>query len=230
MSSKTKLASGLSRREFLRVAGMLGGTALLAACGAPAEPEAPTEAPATEEAPAAEVPEQVTVSWWNQFSTPTCQEYFPQVVAAFEERNPNIKVDFEISGGPPGGGEFIEVLLARIAAGNPPETATMWTPPSQFGARGSLAAIDDLMATAEMATPDAFFEAPLKSCQWQGETFGLPASAGAGCIFVNTAKFEEQGVSTDRADFPKTWDDLKTLSAEFLVQENGEINQAGFIP
>jgi len=220
----------VSRRDFLRLAGVVGGTAILAACGAPPAPEVteePAEEATSEEAAA---PEEVTISWWNQFSTPTCQETFPKVVEAFEEEYPGIKVEYEISGGPPGGGDYIEVLLARIAAGNPPDTATLWSPPSQFGARGSLTAIDDMMGGARWAKPEAFYEAPLKSCQWQGKTYGMPASAGAGCIFINTAKFEEKGISTKREDFPKTWDELKALSAQFTVWEGGELKQVGFVP
>jgi multiple sugar transport system substrate-binding protein len=86
------------------------------------------------------------------------------------------------------------------------------------------------MADAKWATPDAFYEAPLGSCQWDGKTYGLPASAGAGCIFINKAKFEEQGISTKREDFPTTWDGLKELSTEFIVWEGEELKQAGFIP
>lgn len=225
MSANNRVArSAVSRREFLQLAGLAGSAAVLAACGAPPTPaatEPPTEAAA---------PEAVTVSWWNQFSTPTCQEVFPRVIEEFEQTYPAVKVEYEISGGPPGGGDYIEVLLARIAAGNPPDTATLWSPPSQFGARGSLTAIDDMMANAKWAKPDAFYAGPLKSCQWQGKTFGLPASAGAGCIFINTAHFEEKGLSTKREDFPKTWDALKALSEKFVVWEDGELKHAGFIP
>ena len=229
--NKKTLQGKISRREFLRLAGLAGGAAFLSACAAKVTEE-PTEAPGEEpKAPTVEPePKEVTISWWNQFSTPTCQETFPQVIAEFEALYPGIKVEFEISGGPPGGGDYIEVLLARIAAGNPPETATLWSPPSQFGARGSLTAIDELMTDAKWAKAEAFYEGPLKSCQWQGKTYGLPASAGAGCIFINKAKFEEKGISTQREDFPKTWDELKALSAEFVVWEGEELKQVGFVP
>lgn len=235
MNSQNRSLAGkpkaVSRREFLRMAGLAGGAALLGACRA--EPtEAPTQAPAaaTQEPTKAPEAEEVTISWWNQFSTPTCQETFPKVIQEFEELYPNVTVEYEISGGPPGGGDYIEVLLARIAAGNPPNTATLWSPPSQFGARGSLTELDELMADAKWAKAEAFYEAPLGSCQWGGKTYGLPASAGAGCIFINKAKFEEKGLSTKREDFPTTWDDMKTLSEQFVVWEGEELKHVGFVP
>ncbi len=227
---RSPLHTPLSRRQFLRFAGMAAGATLLAACS-PATPDTtdPVDDPVDQpEAPVAS--EQVTISWWNAFSTPTCQEVFPQVIEAFETKYPNIKVEFEISGGPPGGGEYTEVLLARIAAGNPPETATIWSPPSQYGARGALTAMDAMMEGAELARPDQFYESVMKSCEWQGKTYGLPASAGAGCIFYNTTAFEERGISTKREDFPTTWREIKELSDELTVWEGDELKTAGLVP
>ena len=197
---------------------------MLAACGPQATPQA-TQPPAQEA-----TPEAATISWWNQYSTETVQSVAPKIIEEFQALYPRITVTYEISGGPPGGGDFMEVLLSRIAGGNPPETATLFAPPSQFAARGSLLAIDDFMANATWAKPDAFYEGVLKTCQWQGKTYGLPASAGAASIIINKAKFEAKGISTKREDFPKTWAELRKLSAEFLVRENGELKQAGFVP
>ena len=214
MEEKNETHTPLNRRQFLKLAGVTGSAALLAACAQKAT-EVPTEAPQAETtggeetAPAAE---QVTISWWNQFSTPTCQEVFPKVVKDFETLNPNIKVEFEITGGPPGGGDYFEVLLARIAAGNSPDSITLWTPPSEFGAQGALMAIDTNMESAKVAKKDAFYEGPMKSCQLKGQTFGLPASAGAGSMFYNKALLEEAGLSSKREDFPKTWDELQAWS------------------
>lgn len=219
----------LSRRDFLRAAGLAGGAALMAAC-APTTAQPTGEAPEATEEVAAPAGEPITISWWNQFSTPLCQELFPRIVQDFENLQPNIKVEFEISGGPPGGGDYLEVLMARIAAGNPPESITLWSPPSQFGARGALMAIDDLMAGAEKARPGEFYESPLKSCMWKGKTYGLPASAGNGCIMINTKMFEDNGISPKREDFPTTWDGVKELAQKLTKVENGEVTVAGFVP
>jgi multiple sugar transport system substrate-binding protein len=217
----------LSRRQFLQMAGMTAGAIALAACA----PAAPAEQGAAggegDQAPAAD---QLTISWWNGYSTTTVQEVAPQIVAQFEERHPNIKVEYEISGGPPGGGQLMEVLLSRIAAGNSPDTITLFDPPSQYGALGALTAIDDLMTNAEIAKPDAFYEGVLNTCKWQNQTYGLPASAAAAAVFYNTDKFAEKGVTMTRDTFPKTWDELRALSDQFTVMENGELKEAGFMP
>jgi multiple sugar transport system substrate-binding protein len=220
-----QLSRAVSRRDFLRFTGLAGGAALVAACATPVtQPAGQTE---TGGAPAEAVTE---ISWWNQYSTATTQQVIPQIIANFEQLYPGVKVQYEVSGGPPGGGNYLEVLLARIAAGNPPNAATMWAPPVQFAAQGSLSALDEYMANAQWATADAFFQGPLESCRWQGQTYGLPAAAGPGAIFINIEKFEEQGISTAREDFPTTWQGLKELSAQLTRWENGELQQAGLVP
>lgn len=217
--------TGLSRRRFLKMAGIAGSALALAACGTPSA--APTESEAgTGGAPAAEG---TTISWWNQYSTATTQIAIPQIVEGFEEMYPDITVEYEISGGPPGGGEYTEVLLTRIAAGNPPDTATSFDPPAQFAARGSLSQLDAFMEDAPYATHDAYFEGPLNSCRWQGGIYGLPASAGAGCLIYNVDMFEEAGLPTGRADFPTTWEGLQEVSAQ-LTEWTDQPEQVGLVP
>lgn len=270
----------VSRREFLRLAGVGGGAALLAACGAapsapsagttaqpgaattpPAVVETTTTAPlaataapapvaeqttatvaaATGMAPAAETPTfavgaqagdvvgsgATRITWFNSYSTASTKQVIPLVLQAFVKENPDIAVERV---GPEANANLQEALLARVAAGNPPDTSTIYSTPAELAAQGSLMAIDEFMATAKLATKDAFFAAPLKSCQWQGKTYGLPSSAGAGAIFLNVAKFKEKGISTKRADFPKTWDEVKALSKEFTVKKGDKIEQAGLVP
>ncbi len=241
MSERRESVSSVSRRDFLRAAGMAGGAALLAACAPqatqvaapttePNKADQPAAEPTKADQPAAPSGEQVTIAWWNQFVTPLCNELFPKIVADFEAKHPNIKVEFELTGGPPGGGDYIEVLMARIAAGNPPESITLWSPPSQFGARGALLAIDDLMASAELAKTGSFYESPIKSCMWKGKTYGLPASAGDGCIMINKGMFEAAGISSKREDFPTTWEGVKELAQKLTQVENNEVKVAGFVP
>jgi ABC-type glycerol-3-phosphate transport system substrate-binding protein len=241
----------LSRRDMLRLLALGGGAALVAACGGTptgGEATAPTTAPTTGDAaapttapttgdataPTTEVAptvaatgEQVTIEWANRYSTKTTQEIIPAMVAEFEKLYPNIKVNYQN----PGNGEgYDESILGRIAAGDAPDVITLYSTPTEFAARGSLLDIDAYMQGAQFAKPDAFFEAPLASCQWQGKTYGLPSSAGAGSLYLNTTKFQEKNLPFARDTFPKTWDELKALSKQFVTIENGEVQQAGYVP
>lgn len=224
MLNRIKTKASYSRRDFLRLVGLAGGSVALVACAAP------TASTPGGESDAAMADDVITIAWWNAYQTETVQQITPQVIGDFEALHPNIKIEYEISGGPPGGGNLTEVLLSRIAAGNPPETVTIFDPPSQFGALGSLTAIDDQMSNAEFATADSFYEGVLKTCMWDGKTYGLPASAACSAVFMNKTKFEEMGISTAREDFPTTWDEWRRLSAELTVVENGEIKQGGYVP
>jgi multiple sugar transport system substrate-binding protein len=223
----------LSRRDFLKSAGLTAAGVALAACtpAAPAAPAQPAAAEAeAEEKPAAAATGPVKITWWNQYSTATVKEMIPKIVEQFQNEYKDITVEYELTGGPPGGGNYDEVLLSRIAGGNAPDSATLFSPPVPFAARGSLLAIDEMMAGAKWAKPGAFYEAPHKSCQWQGKSYGLASSAGPGSMFLSVPQFQAKGISTKREDFPKTWDDLKALSAEFVVWEKDELKQAGFMP
>jgi ABC-type glycerol-3-phosphate transport system substrate-binding protein len=245
--NKNRARGQIGRRAFLRLTMVSGSAALLAACGggpAPAAPEptagaaaaptnvpagAPTAAPA---APATIAPSagQVTISWFNPYTTKTTQEALPLVMAEFEKQNPDIKVDYQNPGGSGGGGSYTEALLSKIAGGNAPDVTTLFSTPAEFAASGSLLPLDDYMSAAKTAKPDAFYPAPLKSCQWQSKTYALPSSAGAGAIYMNTGMFKAKNIPTDRNQFPKTWDELQQISKEFVVMENGEVKQAGIVP
>lgn len=222
----TEPSKKLNRRRFLQMTGLASGAAFLAACAPAQTPTTPAEGSDDTASPTTE---SVVLAWWNQYSTATTQIAIPQIIEAFEEANPGVTVDYEVTGGPPGGGDYTEVLLARIAAGNPPNAATTWDPPAQFAARGSLSQLDAFMENADVATHDAFFEGPLNSCRWQGGVYGLPASAGAGCIIYNVEMFEAAGLPTDRESFPTTWDGLKEFSAQ-LTDWNGQPEQLGLVP
>jgi hypothetical protein len=85
------------------------------------------------------------------------------------------------------------------------------------------------MDGAKWATPDSFHP-PQQSCVWEGKTYGFTASSADGIMLINVPKFEAKGISAAREDFPQTWDDLKALSAEFIVRENGDLKEVGYVP
>ena len=68
----------------------------------------------------------VIVEYWTPWS-PTHEAVLTAMAEECEKRHPHMKVHLVVGG--PGGGDYNEILLARIAAGNPPDMTTLWTGP-----------------------------------------------------------------------------------------------------
>ena len=128
------------------------------------------------------------------------------------------------------GEDFIQALLASIAAGNPPDATIIWDTPVTLGVQGALMPLDDMMAGSEYAKAENWPEGLLKSCQFNGATWGLPVTAGLYGIWYNEELLESKGISAAREDFPKTWDDLRALSKEFTVWDGDTLTSIGFVP
>lgn len=252
MTTPRKPNPVLNRRRFLTMAGLGGGAALLAACGAQptAAPPAATEAPKAE-APAAEptkapeaapaeptaVPTQRTISdavdadavnFWTPGGSAVYCANFDKISADFTAANPGIKVGGVQCGA--GDQNFLEIFLARVAAGNPPDVSIIWDSPVSLAARGALEPLDDLMKTSQFSQVSNWPAGVLASCQFNGKTYGLPVAAGTYGMYYNEDLLKSKGLSGKPADFPKTWDELRKLSKEFTVWEGDKLVSAGFLP
>jgi multiple sugar transport system substrate-binding protein len=203
----------VDRRAFLRLIGFGGGTVLLAGCGTPAPPG--------EGGPA-------TVVFWTPGGGGDFCARLDAIAKDFQTHYPSIHIGPTQCGA--GEQEFTEVLLARIAAGNPPDATILWTSPAALAARGSLQPLDHLMQTAQYAQVENWPPAVLASCQLQGKTYGLPVTAGSCGIWYNRQMFEDRGIPAGRDDFPKTWNELRHLSKEFTFWKGDRLESAGFIP
>jgi multiple sugar transport system substrate-binding protein len=121
-------------------------------------------------------------------------------------------------------------LLARIAAGNPPDAFNDFDTPVALAVRGALEPIDDLMAHARYARKENWPAAALASCQYSGQTWGLPVRVGPMGIFYNADWFARRGIPTAREKFPRSWDDFRKLSKEFTHWRGDTLQAAGYVP
>lgn len=226
----------INRRRFLALTGLAGTGALLAACAPQAAAPAPG-APAAEltptqdmmaQAPIQEVSDPNKVVFWTPGGSAVYCQNFNAIAKAFTEQNPGIEIADAQCGA--GDQNFLEVLLARIAAGNPPDTTIIWDSPVSLAVRGALEPLDDLMQASQYSQIEAWPPGVLASCQWQGKTYGLPTAAGTYAVYYNKDLFEQKGISSKREDFPKTWDELRRMSKEFTVWDGDTLKAAGFLP
>jgi multiple sugar transport system substrate-binding protein len=172
--------------------------------------------------------DKIGVEFWTPGGSGPFCEGFNTISQNFEAENPTIDIGETQCG--TGEQNFNEVLLSRIAAGNPPDATVLWTSPSAFAVRGALAPLDELMASSKYSQLSAWPEAVLASCQWEGQTYGLPATAGTYAAIYNQELFESKGIPSDRASFPKTWVELRALSKEFTSWNGDTLVSMGVLP
>jgi multiple sugar transport system substrate-binding protein len=167
------------------------------------------------------------IVFWTPGGSPTYCEAHTEIAADYSAENPSVTVNFQCG---TDSETFLERFLGSIAAGNPPDASVIWDTPVSLGAQGALEPLDELMQSAEYAAAENWPPSVLASCQFAGQTWGLPVAAGSYGIWYNQELFESKGIPTDRASFPKTWDELRTLSKEFTQWDGDRLVTAGFIP
>jgi len=204
----------VDRRAFIRLVGLGAGATLLVACRA---------SPAR-----AGVGQKVTLTFWAPGGGGEFCTVLDTIASDFKKQDSSTAISATQCG--TGEQEFTEVLLARIAAGNPPDATILWTSPAALAARGSLLPLDDLMRTAQYAQADNWLPAVLASCRFEGKTYGLPVTAGSCGLWYNRDMFERTRIPAGRDDFPKTWDELRRLSREFTFWKGDTLAIAGFVP
>ena len=204
--------SALNRREFLvRLAALGGGAFLLNACGSSASSSGP-----------------FTMNFW----TPGGSAAFCTMQGTIEQNYSHSHSNMHPGPVKCGTGQqdFNEVLLARIAAGNPPDATIIWDTPVSLGSRGALTPLDSLMQGSQNSQTSEWPAGLLATCQYNSKTYGLPVTAGTYAMWFNQALFEKKGISTKREDFPKTWDGLRQLSKEFTYWKGDTLQTVGFLP
>jgi multiple sugar transport system substrate-binding protein len=230
-TQKTPQHVTFTRRSFLRYAGAGGGLLLLTACAAPAGTSnsgASGAAAGSGASAAGTGGEAVTMSFWTPGgSEPFCQG-FNTMAADFMKSNPGITI--EEAQCYAGQDSYNEVLLSAIAGGTPPDATVLWTSPAAFAVRNVLEPLDDFMATSQAAKVSDWGPGVLASCQVGGKTYGLPVTASTYGIYYNPNMLDAKGISSKPEDFPKTWDELRRLSAEFVVWNGDTLEQVGFLP
>src|SRR5207248_744358 len=187
------------RSKWLRVAAALAGAAVVVAITAAStgattgRVDRPTAAKATT----------ITLAHWS--SSPVELKGVRATIAAFEKRNPSIKVN-EINLDP-----YPEGMLARFAARKPPDI--FYVDSNVFPdwvSQGVLEPISDDMAKAHMSTKP-FYPRLLSAFTYKGKLYGLPKDWSPLAMEVDTKALAAANVTT----VPKTWAGL-TAAAKKL--------------
>jgi len=202
-------SGAVTRRRLLGAAG--GGFALATGLGS--------------QSFTARAQDRVNLPFWAPGGSPVYCDTQSQIAADYAQLNQNIAVEFQCGTGD----SYMEQLLGSIAAGNPPEATILWDTPVSLAVQGALRPLDDLMPTGEYTPFENWPENVLASSQFDGQTWGIPVVSPTYGIWYNEELFEAKGIPSDRASFPKTWDELRKLSKEFTQWDGDRLVSAGFV-
>jgi multiple sugar transport system substrate-binding protein len=130
-----------------------------------------------------------------QYSDNT-QPFLSQVVADFEEANPDIKVTLDVVNW----NNLDQKLRTMVATGQAPDIANVASF-AAFVADGLLKPLDEFMPDSLM---NNFYEGFLNEAKVNGKYYGVPLLASVRALFYNKDLFAQAGISEP----PKTWNEL----------------------
>ena len=221
-----------ARLPFFVLSVLIVMSMLLSACAqatpttapAVAEPAAAdTAAPAQPEAPAAPAAEQTTIKVMSFFAYDN-PEVEAAVVKAFEEKNPDIKVDFESV---PMSDIFLKykTLIAGDVA--PDVMAMNFDNAYVFASMGALEPLDEWITKSGYDT-SIIFKSTLDMFKVDGVQFSMPATFSDVVLFYNKDLFDAAGLEYPQRDW--TQEDLvaaaKALTAD--TDGDGKVDQWGY--
>jgi multiple sugar transport system substrate-binding protein len=234
--------SKLSRRQFLKMAGLgVAGSALAACAPAPTSPAAtvaPAEAAtvaATAAPPAADatatpavtaVPaaaDAVAMSYWHIWGGARVDQ-LQTVLNDFMLANPNIKVETLLLPNP----GYADKIMTALAA-DPPDLAMIYTDEfAPAASRNALRQVDDLMA-ADGLTPDTWYPGVYNMSTWQNKTFGLPFVGNfLQFLYWNRDDYAAGGLDPERGQ--ETWDEVKDMATKLTKITDGKVEHLGYVP
>ena len=169
-------------------------------------------------------PAQETVTFMV-FGDPAERQAYLDLVAAFEEAHPEIRMELTHIPSP---SAYRTRLSTEFAAGSPPDVTLMnYRRYGAFVANGLLEPVGPYLAASDLIQPDDFFPITIDAFTWDGEITCIPQNISSLVVYYNQDLFDAAGVSYPADDW--TWDDF-VETAVALTQDfdgDGRIDQYG---
>ena len=207
----------LTRRDFLKTAGLFGvGTALAACVAAPNAP-APSARFGFRRQPTGAAAAGLRALWVSQTALVDYFKKFNEEV--FGPAHDGVKVEFEISPKE----EFPQKILAGIAAGAPPDLFRVVNVENfdQFAASGVILSLDDLIARDDyQSTLDKFLPGSLNAFSLEGKQYCAPLGAhpSSQYLFYNKTALGVKGIELN--DPKWTWAEYRDVANKMADPDN----------
>jgi multiple sugar transport system substrate-binding protein len=211
----------LSRRNFIKMAGVMMGAGALAACTMPVAPQAGQTA-------ASETP---SIRFLTDWSTGVRGEVMNRAMELFRTESPDIQVIYE----PSVESDVTQRVIVELAGGSAADVfISSGADFFNFWEKGAFLDLTDFVNADDDLDPDDLYPQP-GAFFHEGKWYGMPFQLVSNGCYYNATLFEEAGIPGPR-DYPNnpdgiwTWDDFLE-SARALTQDkdgDGETDQWGF--
>lgn len=161
--------------------------------------------------------EKIELKFLHKWPQPENSAYFEEVVKAFEEENPNIKVNVEAIGDEP----IKDKLRVLMGTDNQPDVFFSWS--GEFAnkfVRSNNALDLTSYLNDDSEWKDSIMEAGLEPFTSDGKNYGIPFRINGKFFVYNTEMFNKLGLTK-----PETWDQFITV---LDTLKNNNITPIGF--
>jgi raffinose/stachyose/melibiose transport system substrate-binding protein len=178
---------------------------LLAGCGAKKETSSANQSTQTNEN------KQVTIKFYHSED-----QYNKDMVAAFEKKNPNIKVQIV----PIDFGNAEQIIKTGIASGNPVDVSFFWgTQMKTFVSSKMAEDLTPYLEANSSAWKNTFIPQYIDAGKVDGKYYSVSYQPVLETIFYNKDVFKKYNI-----EVPKTWDDFLKVSE--ILKQNGVYSMA----
>jgi len=167
----------------------------------------------------------ITLTFWTH-EDPNRTRIEEKYIKEFEAANPNVKVERTTQSST----KLIELVQTAFAANEGPDIFNLSIEDQYAYITNGRVAPVNYQAAGYRNRADlqnAYDSAFLDPVTVGGNVYGLPLELTNWCIFVNKKVFRSAGLDPDR-DYPKTWEDMVTVSEKLVIRNGDIITRRGF--
>ena len=168
----------------------------------------------------------VTISYW-ELNVPPYLAYLKRRIAAFEDNNPDVKVDFFGEIPPTGAGGYQVKVITAVATGTAPDVFDVFdSDGAKYLLTGQLAPIDDEAINALGFDSLDDFRAhwvPGVLDPWtdaNGTLYGVPRDGSYYSLYCNNNHFQAGGIDPAAVNI-RTWADLIRVGKQVIEANQG---------
>lgn len=143
-------------------------------------------------------------------------------VKAFEEKYPNIKVEFiQIPEA-----EYSQKLRTMAISGTAPDVLCLWEADlADFAKAGWIVPLDDYVKNSKELKLDDFIPAVKQLMELQGHLYGLPWCFATEIMYYNKDLFDKAGIPYPNENW--TWKDFEEAVKKLTIIKDGKVEQYG---